>query len=304
MAKKEEYESYSSINKYLTCPVVYYKFYRAYGREPVGPPALLGRAAHETIASVLVEKLLRGIDLPLEVIDETFHVKWNVELYLAKNQPGGISWDGTPSPQQYEENGRQLLRHWGRDILPETTPKAVEEPFAARLKDVRQFLTGRFDLITPVGFIDHKTGMREPKMTGLELQMAIYYIGHLDRYKVWPQTVEITWLETVGDLGVAMIPYSLSKSEVQQLVNEKIKPAMQGMAKSRDSGLYPCKCGKHKDIDKNKVDADLAAEKAERERVDLILNPQKKEATIEYLDKATGDSGDNSRPIAVNSLPF
>ena len=307
LAKKEEFESYSSIFKYLTCPVVYYQHYKAYGREPVGPHALVGRAAHETVASVLVEKLLRGVDLPLEAIDETWHIKWGVELYLAKNQPGGISWDGTPSPQQLEETGRQLLRHWGRDILPEVYPKAIEEPFAVRLKNVNQFLYGRFDLINEDGFVDHKTGMREPDANSkqLRLQFAIYYLGYYDRYKAWPTNVGITYLETVGDLEARMLPFHMSKDEVQTAINEIIKPAMQGIAASKDSGLYTCTCGKHKSVDKKKVEADRAAEEAERKRVDAILNPQKKENIDAVIAAAKEKNNRQSvEQVGGDSLPF
>lgn len=277
VARKGEYESFTSINKYRSCPVIHYKYYSAYGREPVGSAALLGRAVHETIASILVEKMLRGVDMPLEVIDETFHVKWNVELYLAKNQPGGISWTGTPSPMQTEDIGRSLVRHWGRDVLPSVEPKAVEEPFQVRLNGVPQFLFGRWDLVTPYGFVDHKTANRDYspiKEQSFHLQMGIYYLGHLDKYKAWPKEVTLTWLKTTGDLEAEAIPFSLSKTEVQQIINEDIKPAMIGIAESQEKGLWVCKCGKHQDVDKKKVLADKEVEAKRLEQRAKILNPE------------------------------
>src|SRR5712664_3673663 len=108
-------QSYTSLSKFLECPVIYHKFYSDKLREPISKELLFGRAWHGMCEDALIEKLWHNRNMPLAEVLDRWHQRWLLELFLARED---YIWKGEQSPEDYFKAGVVCATMWQRDYLP------------------------------------------------------------------------------------------------------------------------------------------------------------------------------------------
>ena len=242
-ARKSEYESYTSLSKYLECPAVYYDYYQLKVRESVSKELIAGRAYHGTLEDALLEKMWKEREMGAAELAERWHQRWLLELFLTREE---FEWKGDMSPEDYFKAGGLLVEVWRRDYLPKLEPVAIEEPFWVELSGCKRALFGRLDLVTKDKLvIDHKTSgkpwaiMQHP---AIDLQMAIYHAAHQVNHKCWPERVELHRAIFSGEARIETIDLTYTVDQVQEQFDTVIKPTIQAIEKSWESGVFTCNC--------------------------------------------------------------
>jgi hypothetical protein len=252
-AKKSEYESFTSLSKWFDCPVTYYKHYSERVREPVSKELIFGRAWHGTVEDALVEKMWHGRNMAVNELQNRWHQRWLLELFLARDE---MTWKGDQSLEDYFTIGLKLIDTWRVNYLPDLDPAGVEKPFWIEMTGLKRALYGKIDLMTTDGLlIDHKTSSRtyaelvkigRVNARDTDLQLAIYYGGYQTLTKSWPMTAVLqrAILSNPPSLERILLPYS--SEQVQLVFDTQIKPAIAEIERAWKLKSFICICGKHK----------------------------------------------------------
>lgn len=241
-----DYESYSSLTLFAKCQVLFYERYFSHVKETGTPEMLLGTAVHATIEDALWEKKM-GTAFAVEWLVERFHILWSLELYLAKSKPEGIAFK-QKSPAKYEAAGAELMKKWYAERLPTTKPELIEHPFSLVISGARRSVYGRIDLVAkgPV-IVDYKSTSRpfELMKSDVRKQFGVYFAAYVQEFDVWPKG-EVHILSTTGK-GTSVEPMNLEAEDVQDVLDNFVRPKMIAIDKAWAAQKFPCTCGKHKD---------------------------------------------------------
>lgn len=255
-AKKSEYESVTSLQKFRRCPVIYHEHYAHKFREPISKELIFGRAYHGTVEDALVEKMFNGLNMHPDALQQRWHQRWLMELFLTREE---FEWKGMPgeSPEDFFNIGSALVADWREKYLPALKPLKTEGSFWLPLRGVKRALYGKFDLITVDGMlVDHKTSShtweqltnsRWFDQSEIDLQMCIYHAAYEVLVKDWPKSCELHRAVTKAPFEVERIALNYTPEEVQKMFDKTIKPAIKEIESMWESGVFPCRCGKHKD---------------------------------------------------------
>lgn len=254
-AKKAEYESYTSISKFIECPTLYHDHYSRKYREPISKELLFGRAWHALCEDALVEKLWHDRNMDITELLDRWHQRWLIELFLARDD---FVWKGDQSPEDYFKTGKLLATTWHRDYLPKIYPEVVEGSFWITLSGVSRAIYGKIDVLTKDGLmIDHKTSSKsweELKKFGrvdadeLDLQMSIYHGGYQVMKKGWPRRVLLHRAVLSDNPFIEVVDLTYTQEQVQKKFDTHIKPTIQAIDDAWKSGVFPCMCGNHKNV--------------------------------------------------------
>jgi hypothetical protein len=252
-AKKSEYESFTSLSKWFDCPVTYYTHYSTRIREPISKELLFGRAWHGTVEDALVEKMWHGRNMAVNELQNRWHQRWLLELFLAR---GDMTWKGDQSPEDFFKLGLQLIETWRADYLPGLSPAGVEKSFWIELTGCKRALYGKIDLMTTDGaLIDHKTSSRSyadlirigrVNPRDVDLQLAGYLGGYQTLTKSWPVRVELQRAVLSNPPKMETIPLFYTPEQVQMIFDTEIRPAIMEIEEAWKLKSFVCICEKHK----------------------------------------------------------
>jgi hypothetical protein len=252
-AKKSEYESFTSLSKWFDCPVSYFKHYSERVREPVSKELIFGRAWHGTVEDALVEKMWHGRNMAVNELQNRWHQRWLLELFLARDE---MTWKGDQSPEDYFKLGLKLIETWRADYLPGLDPAGVEKSFWIEMTGLKRALYGKIDLMTVDGhLIDHKTSSRtyaelvkigRVNPRDIDLQLAIYLGGYQSLTKSWPKTVELHRAVLSNPPVIERVIDTYTPEDVQLIFDTQIKPAIAEIERAWKLKSFVCICGKHK----------------------------------------------------------
>ena len=318
-AKKSEYESNTSLQKFLECPVLYHDWYARKFREPASKELVFGRVYHGTLEDALVEKMVNRVNIHPAALQERWHQRWLMELHFT-----GQDWEwkaeaeAHQSPEDWFKMGSDLVQLWRQDYLPALKPKHVEESFWLPLTGVKRAIYGKIDLITDDGLlIDHKTSSVVWKEyttapwyrpREVDLQMCIYHAAYESLVKDWPKSCELHRAITSG-IEIERIKLDYSGEEVQKMFDTVIKPAIREIDDMWIAGTFECRCKKH-----TKVPATAARPLADAEGYaagttegPVPTTPRRVMTPKEKYDEAVQNFVDNRTPpppVNVDEVPF
>lgn len=250
-AKKSEYESATSIGKWLECPVLYHEHYTKKFREPISKELLFGRAWHGLCEDALVEKLWHERNMAVSELDEIWGFRWLFEMFMARDE---FTWKGEQSPQDFFQSGKKLYQQWQAEYLPKLFPSSkIEKQFWIPITDSPLAVMGFLDLVTVDGLlIDHKTGSRTWKQMGKDenaddLQMMIYHGAYQEITDgLWPIACQLH--RAVIGVGMETIDMTYKPERVQDYFDKTIKPTLASISRAWKSGDFPCTCKRHKGV--------------------------------------------------------
>jgi hypothetical protein len=248
----DNYESFSSISKFLNCPAAFYRQYILHEHEPTNPYLLFGEAFHETVGDILREKEIAGTARPDEVDRWTqrFETWWLMVTRDARRSNTGLQWNPTYGPETFVDRGVELVKVWLRDVEPGVDPRGVEEEnvFNLTVTGCTRTVYGKLDVTTrDGGLIDWKTSTRTWNAMKEEvmLQVDLYHAGYNSLYGVWPSWAKIDIARTSGRPRIDQVPVDRSVAQVQQSIDKVVRPALQAIEKAWDTQDWPCICGYH-----------------------------------------------------------
>ena len=277
-----DYDSYTSISRFLKCPTEYAKFYLTYEKEPVTLPLVLGNAFHGLVEDTLIDKMLsKGISTMTPAsIRSRWEQRWLIELDNAERRGAGLEVENV-SPEAYFERGRALTDIWIKDWLPKAKPKDVEVPFTLALSGLDRKIYGRLDSTDEDEDLqDLKTSGRKIAVTMEEyrLQFALYHVGFQSLYGRLPKKAWVIRAETKSDPIIEPIDIWMPKAQLQEIFNETVRPTMLAIQDAWKSGVFECTCKTkgHKTVQIFQEFERRSIEEAEqRAKNERILNPEK-----------------------------
>jgi len=159
--------SYTQIDDYLTCPLLYKFRYLLKIKTPKAAAPSFGQVIHETLQHFF-ELVLQNKKVDKMILLELYENSWKEDGY--KDKMDELS---------YKKKGEeQLSNYYDRYEEFPSTPLLVEKKFVFLLDDIR--ITGKIDRVDRAGnnkinIIDYKTGgVKKQSDVDKDLQMSIY----------------------------------------------------------------------------------------------------------------------------------
>ena len=222
--------SYSDIEDYRRCPLLYRFKYVL--RIPVlpSPPMIYGLALHEAVRDYLRRKR-EGEQPTLEDLQATFRAAWLAEGFI--------------SPEHESERfqaGLDALRRFHEDEQGKRAPDLVEQRFSFMLGKDR--VVGRWDRVDQgadgAEVIDYKSSAvdegsdRPQQLANQDLQLRLYALAHEKMYGARPARATLHFLET-GAHG------TIEPSDTDMSVVRTVVTSTAAKIRSRDFTPAPVK---------------------------------------------------------------
>ena len=222
--------SYSDIEDYRRCPLLYRFKYVL--RIPVlpSPPMIYGLALHEAVRDYLRRKR-EGEAPTLADLQATFRAAWLAEGFI--------------SPEHESERfqaGLEALRRFHEDEQGRPAPELVEQRFSFMLGNDR--VVGRWDRVDQAAggaeVVDYKSSAvdegseRPQQLANQDLQLRLYALAHEKMYGTRPARATLHFLET-GARG------TIEPSETDMSVVRTVVSSTAAKIRSRDFGAAPAK---------------------------------------------------------------
>ncbi|TMB80632.1 MAG: ATP-dependent helicase [Chloroflexi bacterium] len=222
--------SYSDIEDYRRCPLLYRFKYVL--RIPVlpSPPMIYGLALHEAVRDYLRRKR-EGEEPSLEDLQATFRAAWLAEGFI--------------SPEHESERfqaGLDALRRFHEDEQGKRAPDLVEQRFSFMLGKDR--VVGRWDRVDQAAdgaeVIDYKSSAvdegseRPQQLANQDLQLRLYALAHEKMYGARPTRATLHFLET-GARG------TIQPSDTDMSVVRTVVTSTAAKIRARDFAPAPVK---------------------------------------------------------------
>lgn len=175
--------SASSVTTFLRCGQQWYFAYVAGVKSPPSLRAIRGIAAHAAVEVDMRQKMVTGVDLPVEDMVDAYDTSWNEETV------DGYAVTEDENPGIVKDKGVELVRLYHKEVAPKIQfPTLVEEPVQFSING--QPYSGQIDLGEMVEFDpgwgppERRLVIRDTKTTGRTpadgqylLNMTGYAIG-------------------------------------------------------------------------------------------------------------------------------
>jgi ATP-dependent DNA helicase UvrD/PcrA len=222
--------SYSDIEDYRRCPLLYRFKYVL--RIPVlpSPSMIYGLALHEAVSDFL-RRRREGDHPTLADLQATFRAAWLAEGFI--------------SPEHESERfqaGLEALRRFFQDEQGKAPPDLVEQRFSFMLG--RDRVVGRWDRVDQdagkAEVIDYKStavteGSEKPQqLANQDLQLRLYALAHERMYGTRPGRATLHFLET-GARG------TIEPSDADMSVVKTLVTSVAGKIRAREFGAAPAK---------------------------------------------------------------
>lgn len=184
--------SYNQVDDIQSCPLKY-KLNHIF-RVPVRPVhhLVLGIALHQAIQGLLMLK--KDGKLPFwNLVADEYERAWVSEGFLSREH----------EEQRKEEGLQSLKKFYDREVLDPVVPFLIEEEFSFLHKQIR--IRGRWDRVDFDGkravVIDYKSSNIQDQEKADErgknsLQLYIYAMAFQQRYEVWPEAMELRFIDS------------------------------------------------------------------------------------------------------------
>lgn len=162
--------SYTKIDNYQSCPLLYRFRYVLKVRAPKAAAPTFGQVVHETLQR-FYERIMNGKKVDEAVLLDLYDKYWKLEGYAEEMEE-----------KKYRRKGEEQLKNYyslHKDSL--RAPLHIERSFLFSVDDI--YVTGKIDRIDRLDngrleFIDYKTGKtKSRKEVDKDLQMSIYAVA-------------------------------------------------------------------------------------------------------------------------------
>ncbi len=206
--------SYSQIDTYKTCPLMYK--YRYVLNVPTPPSHALsfGSTIHDTLRDFHQKLMFKPVSL--EEVYEIYEKNWQPLGYLNEEHR-----------QERFNSGKEILANYYKTFMQNpVTPLEVERPFNIKIEGIKFY--GRIDRIDPnsdggVEIVDYKTGStKTQKDVDKDDQVAFYAIAAREALKLNPTKLTYYFLESGEKVSTTRTPEELEKKreEVKDVIDE------------------------------------------------------------------------------------
>lgn len=156
--------SASSVTTFLRCGQQWFFAYVAAVKAPPSLRAIRGIAAHAAVEVDMRQKMVTGIDIPVDDMMDAYDTSW------AEETVDGYSITGDEKPGEVKDKGYELVRLYHKEVAPTIQPIMVEEPIQFNING--QAYSGQIDLGQMVevdlgwGPPEERLVIRDTKTTG------------------------------------------------------------------------------------------------------------------------------------------
>lgn len=188
--------SYNQVDAVRTCPLKYKISHVMKVPLRATHHLVVGRALHDAIETLLTMKKENRLIFLNDVVAD-YERSWISEGFLSREHE-----------EQRKEDGRRMLeKFYDREFADPAIPFLIEEEFQFSHGRVR--IRGRWDRVDFDGkravIIDYKSSAVDEqeeadKRAGATLQLYIYALAFQQRYGVWPEAMELRFIES-GTVG-------------------------------------------------------------------------------------------------------
>jgi DNA helicase II / ATP-dependent DNA helicase PcrA len=207
--------SYNQVNEVQSCPLRYKINHVLKIPARSAHYLVLGLALHKAIETLLMMKKDGRIPFWNEV-EDSYDRAWISEGFLSREH----------EEQRKEEGRKSLQKFYERELEDPVIPFLIEEEFSFHHKQIR--LRGRWDRVdfdgTRAIIIDYKSSdiqeqQKADQKVEETLQLYIYALAFHQRYGIWPEAMELRFIDS-GLIGRVPFP-----QEELAKVMEKIESA-------------------------------------------------------------------------------
>ncbi|MDX9816382.1 MAG: PD-(D/E)XK nuclease family protein, partial [Smithellaceae bacterium] len=209
----KSYISVSQIQSYLRCPAQY--FFR-YIRNITFPPnraLTVGKVVHSANEFNYRQKMVSGLDLPLEDIQEYTAAEFEAHMQATE-------W-GEDDPGQAKDEAIILASLYRNEVSPKVMPAAVELRVKIEFENVPYSILGFIDLIDGDGFIrDTKTSRKTPSENEVikSIQLTAYTLAYQCEFGEDPAGVKLDYLVSVKKPKYVLLEASRSQADVDRFL--------------------------------------------------------------------------------------
>ena len=156
--------SASSVTTYLRCGTQWWFAYVVGVKSPPSLRAIRGIAAHAAVEMDMRQKMITGIDVPVDDMLDAYDSSWVAETV------DGFAVGEDEDPGVVKDKGVELVRLYHKVVAPTIQPIMVEEPIQFAING--QAFSGQIDLVEEIevdlgfGEPENRLVIRDTKTTG------------------------------------------------------------------------------------------------------------------------------------------